>query len=107
MCLLTMPLRRTEGLNDFLPVLFTVAVSRNQPLVRELAKEVQAAFPTASFSGSYGYEGDRMRITIMSGVDTIDLEALKSWLRIRKSEKKISANLYLIFPDDREERIGP
>jgi hypothetical protein len=81
--------------------------SRNQPLVKELTKDVQAAFPTASFHGGYGHEGDRMRISIESGLDTIDIEALKKWLHAKKAEKKISANLFLQYPDYREEMIGP
>ena len=77
-----------------------VRINKNAPIAKQVAEEAQVAFPTATFSGSTGYQENRIRITIVTGFETLDLEELKNWLRAKRAEKKFSAKITLMYPKD-------
>ena len=68
------------------------------PIARQMAKEAQAEFPKASFQGSYGSQTHLIRITVIYDSE-LDVDALKSWLRAKRAEKKIGASISVMLPN--------
>ena len=82
-------------------------LARNTPLAKELAAELQQTFPTAEFRGGAPYERDEIHISVERGLETIDREAVKTWLRVKRVEKRIGAKIWISFGDDKREPLDP
>ena len=89
------------------PLILTIyRTTHYTPIARQMAKEAQAEFPKASFQGSYGSQTHSIRITVIYDSE-LDVDALKSWLRAKRAEKKIAAKITLMFPGKNQDQDVP